>query len=181
MTLAAGLYATISGPSWDDLRAPASSVPIRGQVGDPDADTDGTLLFSATATESAAIIYQMPHAWQSTGIRFHIHWSKTTDAAGDVAWEYRHRIFNNNAIPPAWSDWLTSDHRSKTVAADQTVLVDAFPELDMAGKRPSCIVNVQIRRNVDAAADTYGADVRFWEADIHYRKWSLGTEQEYPQ
>ena len=101
MTLAAGLWSTIQGQAWDDLRTPATAIPIRGQSGDPDADVDGTLLFDASTAEQVALLFQLPHAWEhGTGVRFHIHWAKTTDAAGDVEWEYRYRRWANGAVAP---------------------------------------------------------------------------------
>lgn len=180
MSIAGSLFAAINGPAWDDLRAPATAIPIRGQSGDPDVDTDGTLLFDSTTAEQVAIIFQMPHAWDTTPIKPHVHWSKTTDAAGDVEWEFRYRIFNNNSIPGAWSEWAAATSRSQTIASDQTCLVDGFGEVDMAGKRGSCLISMQIRRNPDATDDTYAADVRLWEADIHYQAYGLGSEQEFP-
>jgi len=180
MGIVGGKYTTIQGEAWDDLRAPATAIPLRGQSGDPDPDEDGTLLFDDTTAEQISVIYQMPHAWDSTPIRPHVHWGKTTDAAGDVVWEYRHRIFNNNTIPPAWSSWIAATTRSQTIGSDQTCLVDGFAEIDMTGKIGSCILSTQYRRNPDAAGDTYAADARLWEADIHYRSHGQGSEEEYP-
>lgn len=166
---------------WDDLRAPATSIPLQGQSGDPDRATDGTLLYDAASAEQSSIIYQLPHSWEAgTGLRFHLHWSKTTDAAGDVAWQMRYRLFNNGEISPAWSAWIDADNRSKEPGSTQTVVIDAFPELDMTGKRASCMASIQFRRNATAAADTYAADARLWDADCHYRIGDLGSEEEYP-
>ena len=173
-------YTGFPAPAWDDLRAPATAIPLQGQQGDPDRDTDGTLLFSSSAVEQIAVLFQIPHSWIGTGVRFHAHWDKSTDAGGDVVWEERHRIVNVNSIPGAWSDWAEASGRSQTIGADQTVLVDGFTEYDMTGKKVSCMVSVQLRRNVDAAGDTYAADARLWEADIHYQRFGLGSEQEYP-
>lgn len=181
MTIAGALYATINGPSWDDLRAPASAIPLRGQSGDPGTDTDGTLLFDNTSVEQIAVIYQMPHSWDhGSDCRFHIHWAKTTDAAGDVEWEMRYRLFNNNATVPDWSAWAAATSRSKTIAADQSVLIDAWEMLDMTGLIGSSMVSIQLRRNPAASDDTYAADARLWEADIHYQAYGIGSELEYP-
>jgi len=178
--VAAGLWGAINGEAWDDLRAPASAIPLRGQSGDPDPDTDGSLLFDDTTVEQIAIIYQMPHAWESTGIRPHIHWQKTADTAGDVIWQMRYRVWNNNAIAPDFGDWATATERSQAVASDQTTLIDAWPEVSMSGYRKSCFVNVQYRRKADDAADNFSGDAKFWEADIHYRVFGLGSVKEYP-
>jgi len=180
MTLASSLYIAINGPSWDDLRAPASSIPLQGQSGDPDADVDGTLLFDNSVAEQVGIIFQMPHAWKSTNVKFHVHWSKSTDAAGDVEWEMRSRIFNNNTVPGAWSSWVAATTRSKAIASDQTVLIDGWAETDMTGLIGSCMISIQLRRNPDATDDTYAADARLWEADLHYQHYGLGSQEEYP-
>ena len=181
MTLAAGLWSTIQGQAWDDLRTPATAIPIRGQSGDPDADVDGTLLFDASTAEQVALLFQLPHAWEhGTGVRFHIHWAKTTDAAGDVEWEYRYRRWANGAVAPAWSDWVAATTRNQDIAADQATLIDGWPELSMTGHIGSCLLSIQLRRNPDATNDNYAADARLYDADCHYRVWGLGSEREYP-
>ena len=180
MTIAGRLA---KGPAarWDDLRAPATAIPLQGQSGDPDADTDGTLLFDDTTAEQISIIWQMPHSWiYGSGVRLHVHWSKSTDAAGDVEWEMRYRTVANGAIASSWSSWAAATVRSHTLGADQTVLIDAWPEIDMAGLVGSAMLGVQIRRNPDAADDTYSADARLWEADIHYQINDLGSDEEFP-
>ena len=50
------------------------------------------------------------------------------------------------------------------------LLVDADP----------AIILWQVRRNPAAAADTYAANARLLEFDIHYRKNKLGTAVELP-
>ena len=102
------------------------------------------------------------------------------DAAGDVEWEMRSRVFNNHDVPPAWSSWAAATSRSQTIASDQTVIIDAWPATDMAGMIGSCMVSFQLRRNPDATDDTYAADARLWEADIHYQAYGLGSQEEYP-
>ena len=180
MTLAGQLSL---GPShrWDDLRAPATAIPLQGQSGDPDADTDGTLLFDDSTAEQVSIIWQMPHAWiHGSGVRLHVHWAKSTDAAGDVEWEMRYRTVANGAVASAWSEWAAADARSHTLASDQAVVIDAWSEIAMTGLIGSCMLGVQIRRNPAATDDTYAADARLWEADIHYMVGNLGSEEEYP-
>ena len=84
MSLAGDLYNVFQGEAWDDLRAPATTIPLRGQAGDPDDDVDGSLLFDAATGEQIAIIYQMPHAWDRKNVRFHCHWAKTSNVTGHV-------------------------------------------------------------------------------------------------
>ena len=82
--LAGSILNSVQGDQWEDLRAPASSIPIRGQAGDPDDADDGSLLFDKDSNEQVAIIYQMPHGWDRDNVRFHAHWAKTTAASGTV-------------------------------------------------------------------------------------------------
>ena len=181
MTLAASLYAVLQSEAWDDLRTPATAIPLQGQSGDPDAATDGTLLFDASTAEQVSLIYQMPHAWvHGSAVRLHVHWSKSTDAAGDVEWEERHRIIKNNAVPGAWTEWAAATARSQTIASDQAVLIDTWGEITMTDCVGSSMLHVQIRRNPDATDDNYAADAVLFDADLHYRVYGLGSEQEYP-
>lgn len=187
MSVAGSLYAALQGSAWDDLRAPASSIPLRGQSGDPDDDVDGSLLFDKDAVEQVAVLYQMPHAWvQGSTVRFHIHWAKTSNASGTVLWEERHRIWDNNAITPDWSAWQKATGVSLATGADQKTRISSFPEFTMTGMKGSCMVSVQLRRNATATGaatgvtDSYAADARLWDMDMHYRVYGLGSAQEYP-
>jgi len=185
MTAAASIYSALAGAQWEDLRSPATAIPIRGQSGDPDDDADGTLLFDATAVEQCAVIYQMPHAWDRKNVRFHLHWSKATGTAGTVAWQERHRIFNNNDVAPDWSSWISATGISLATGADQKIRIASFPEWAMSGKRGSCMISVQVRRNATCTGlatgcDTFAGDARLWETDIHYRVVGLGSTTEVP-
>ena len=51
--------------------------------------------------------------------------------------------------------------------------------------RGSCMISVQLRRNANCTGlatgcDTYAADVRLWETDVHYRVIGLGSTTEVP-
>jgi hypothetical protein len=166
---------------WDDLRAPASSINPAGQTAGADIDsTDSTLLFASNATETAAVILQMPHAWrEGSTISPHIHASKTTDAAGEIAWQIRYRVIGIGEVPPDWSDWQDWEVRSEDPGATQTHVLYAFPDITMTGQTLSTIISVQIQRDHDNAADTYEADARLWEFDIHYRSDGLGSIEEF--
>jgi len=163
---------------WDDLRAPATSINPPGIVSDPDIDEDGSFLFDHVGIEQIAIILQMPHAWkEGSGIRPHVHWQKTTDAAGDVIWELRHRLMKLNGLKPAWSSWMASDSKTLDPGSTQAVVLYGFPEIDMAGYLGSAITSFQLRRNT-GASDTYGTDARLWEFDLHYLIDGHGSEFE---
>lgn len=180
MSAAASIYAALSGAQWEDLRAPASTLPTRGQAGDPDDAEDGSLLFDASSVEQIAVIYQMPHAWDRGNVRFHCHWSKSTSASGHVHWQERHRIWNNGDATPDWTSWVSATGISLATGADQKMRISSFPEWSMAGMRGSCMISVETRRNAATGADNYGADAILWECDLHYRVLGLGSETEVP-
>lgn len=165
---------------WEDLPGAASTIPLQGQAGDPDRDTDGSLLFSSSSTEQMAILFQVPHEWYGTNMRLHIHWGKTTDAAGDVVWETRTRVWNVGDVPPSWSAWQARTGRSETIAADQRTLIDVMPELDMTGIQRSAMVSVQARRLQSDPSDDYAADARLWDCDLHHQRWGFMFAEEYP-
>lgn len=165
---------------WDDLTREAQAIPLQGQSGDPDRHVDGSLLFDQSSVEQCALRYQMPHAWTGSNVRFHVHWSKSTDAAGDVIWQFRYKAWNINAIAPAWSDWANANSRSTTIAANQRTIIDGFPEIDMTGLLGSAMVAVELRRLATDGGDTYAADARLEDADLHYQRRGFGSVNEYP-
>lgn len=166
---------------WEDLRSPASAINPAGQAAGADIDeTDSSLLFASNATETCAIITQMPHGWrEGSEIHPHIHWCKTTDAAGGVCWQIRYRVIGIGDTPPDWSDWQDREDRTETVGANQNHILDEFPAIDMTGQTVSCVISVQIQRDHDATEDTYEADAKLWEFDFHYQVDSLGSIEEY--
>lgn len=161
--------------SWKDLLGPVTGINPLGAASDPDIDpADGALLFDDTTEEVIAAIYQVNHDWAGGVLpeglegRLHVHWSKTSNAAGDVEWEYCYRVFSAGDVPPAWSSWAAADTRSEAVDATQKQIIDGFPAIDLSGQEVSCIISVQVRRNPAAGDDTYGADAKLWSMDIHY-------------
>jgi len=172
-------------PQYDDLRSPSSAVNPPGAVSDPDIDpNDGAFLFGSGSIEILPIINQMPHSWKrGTFVYPHIHWTKTSDAAGDVIWEYKYRIIQNNAIAPAWSSWIAAPDRSYEPGSTQMTIMDIFPILEIPVAvfpeiNVSAIFSVVVRRNTGSSSDTYGADAKFWEFDIHVLNDSQGSTLE---
>ena len=130
---------------WDDLRFPAVAINPPGAASDPDVDpTDGTLLFAAGSTEVVFFAVQLPHCWKmGSAISPHVHWVKTTSAAGTVKWTLSYRWADLGETLSAWSD------------------ADAAKIARVGGD------------------DTYGADAKLLEFDIHYQIDSRGSDTEY--
>jgi len=175
--------------SWDDLKAPATALNPPGQASDPDREADtGLLLFDAGGTELIYTLMQMPHAWkEGSDISPHVHWTKTTSAAGDVAWRLRYQILPIGAVgPDSWSDGGTVTSPVTGTPDNDTAwehLLTSFADIDMTDgtsnySLSTCIL-FEIARIGGDASDTYGADARLLEFDVHYQIDSLGSEEEF--
>jgi hypothetical protein len=181
----------VLGPydEWDDLRFPAGGLNLPGGSLAPGVeDWTGALLFDAAATEAVVAWAQMPHSWiEGTTIVPHVHWSKTTSAAGNVAWQMGYRIFpigsGTFSVPPVLGDFTILPVASSPISAtpDSNTagqhLITNLGDIDLSGNGISTMICVQIGRVGGNAADTYGADARLMEFDIHYRRNSLGSER----
>ena len=173
-------------PFWDDLRFPAVAINPPGAASDPAVEAgSGTFLFAATGTELVYLQAQMPHAWApATIIGPHLHWQKTTSAAGDVVWELAYKWAPiNEVMDAAW----TIDTVSSTVpgtpdtdTADKH-LISSFGALaiDTTDKDISDMLLIRLSRLGSDASDTYGADARLLEFDIHYQIDGFGSDAEF--
>lgn len=162
---------------WDDLRAPASSINPVGSLTPPSIDSsDGSLLFSTNDT--VAIWFQLPHAWkEGTELRPHLHWAKTTTGAGIPNWQMKYKFANAGDVFPAFSSLVSS---TVGVSDSNTINKHAlsyFPSIDATGKLISSMLCVVLQRT--STGDTYGADAKLLEFDIHYQVDSTGSRQEY--
>lgn len=171
--------------AWDDLRFPANTISIFGFGTDPNVDTNsGTYLFDASITETLFGVAQMPHAWsEGTTIKPHVHWQKTTSAAGNVLWQLDYEVVNNGdtALMTYASSISNSTVASGTPDNDTAneVLITNIGDISMTNKTLSCLVLWKLSRIGGNAADTYGADARLLEFDIHYEVDSLGSNTEF--
>lgn len=177
-----GNVVTAADGYWDDLRFPAQSINPAGSAAPPSVDTDtipGTLLFAFNADNHVAGVGQMPHAWQrGTNVRPHIHWAKTTTAAGAIAWQLRYAVLSIGDTFTAYSDWVTG---TLAVSDSNTVgkhALTTFGEINMAGHKESCLILWELRR--DVSEDSVDAAVRLFELDFHYRTNKTGTKDEIP-
>jgi hypothetical protein len=183
MTAAATLWATLQGESWDDLRFPVQNLRVNPSTSKPDFDFDtGTYRFDAADTESVVCIAQLPHSWlEGSILRPHVHWYKTTAAAGNVYWQLSYKWAPIGAVidasptvlfsaTAAVSDANTANHHAITALGD----------ISGAGKKGSACLIMTVSRVGGNAADTYAADAALIEFDLHYQVYGLGSPQEYP-
>lgn len=171
-------------PLWDDLRFPAQGLNPPGAVSDPGVDNSstfmGTLLFDAASTELIAGVAQLPHSWKiGSTISPHIHWCPTNTNTGNVAWRFSYQIAPINSTFPA----SLTTAGIEVDAADGTAnkhQIHGFTDIDMSGYRSSGGVSIvivwRIERVGGDASDTYNADARLLEFDIHYQTDGNGSK-----
>jgi hypothetical protein len=170
---------------WDDLRFPAQAINPPGQASDPDLEPDtGCWLFAASGTELIYAVVQMPHAWnEGSTIVPHVHWEKTSSASGDVAWSLRYKISRIGEVRDA--SWTTVAVETSTVPGtpdndtEEQHLITSFGPMGMSGSKISTCILFELARVGGDAGDTYGADARLLEFDVHYQLDSSGSILEF--
>ena len=177
----------LSDTVWDDLKFPATAINPPGQASDPDVEaSSGLLLFASSGTELIFALAQMPHAWkEGSEISPHVHWQKTTSAAGNVAWQIRYKIASIAAVMDAsWTDLgisTTPVPGTPDINTADYHMITGFDNIDMTGETLSTCILFEVSRVGGDAADTYGADARLLEFDVHYQIDSLGSAEEFSQ
>ena len=169
---------------FEDLRFPATVINPPGQVADPDWDiVNGGWLFAASGTELIYVIAQMPHSWkEGSPIEPHVHWQKTTSAAGNVLWRLEYKWAPINAVmDPAFTTIDVSEVVSDVMDTDtdDKHLISSFGYIDATGKKISDVLVMRVSRIGGDADDTYGADARLLEFDIHHQINSRGSTFQY--
>ena len=170
--------------NWDDLRFPATAINPPGQASDPDVEaTTGLLLFAAAGTETIFALVQMPHSWkEGSVVKPHVHWQKTTSADGDVYWQLDYKKIPIGQVMDAEFTTLFATTPVSGTPDNDTAnehLLTSFDDIDMTGLTLSDCLLCKISRIGGNEADTYGADARLLEFDIHFQINTLGSEQLY--
>lgn len=175
-------------PRWDDLRFPSQGIRITGPGGAWPPDTDTTtalLLFDGGRTEMIGGVAQLPHAWKEySTVKPHVHWSKTTTGGGgDVRWVIDYEVWNNGDVSTlTYSNQLVVTSSVAGTPDNDTaneLLISSFGDIDMTGIEASGMIFWRISREGGDAADTYSADARLIEFDIHYEVDSFGSSREF--
>jgi hypothetical protein len=163
---------------YEDLRFSATVINPPGAVSDPDWDnTNGGWLFDSSSTEVLFTMAQLPHSWkESSDLQPHVHWQKTTSASGNVVWQLDYKWA---PIGEAMDSSFTTLSSSTSVTTDNDTadehLITSFGEISAEGKQISDMLVMKLSRIGGDGDDTYGADVRLLEFDIHYKVNSRGS------
>lgn len=158
-------------PLWDDVRAPATGINPPGAGADPDVDSsDIGLLFDASGTEIVHIILQLPHDYlDGSPIAPHVHWEPTNTNTGTVLWRLEYRWRNNAETAGALT---TADITPAANGTANKLQINGWGLVSKPDARPSSIFECKLSRV--GGSDTYNADARLKEFDIHYQR---DTEQ----
>ena len=176
-----------NGVYWKDDILPLANVTPVGPSLTPVLSTDGEgWLFHDAQDEGAVIVVQISHGWEiGASIKPHIHWQKTTDAAGDVEWELYYDMAENGgdfsgAYTPLATAWGPIADTVDNGTANR-LLITPLGEIDMSAvTTPSAMIKFRISRIAGSGAnDTYGGDVKALSFDYHYRVNAPGGRDEY--
>jgi hypothetical protein len=160
---------------WHDLRFPVQGINPPGAVSDPDRDTtDGTFLFDAGGTEVLAGVAQMPHEWKiGTLVYPHVHWSPTDGNGGNVYWRFEYDIANeNDSFAGSYTTMNIQDASGEDANKNQEA---NFAPIDMSSYGLSCLIKWKLSRIGGDVLDTYAADAKLYEFDMHYCSDSFGS------
>ena len=163
----------LGGLFCENIRIPSTSINPPGQAADPDIEaTTGLPLFDNSVTELVFAVIQMPYKWSlGTEIHPHIHWEKTTSAAGNVAWRIRYKHAPVAGVrDAAWTDLgivTTPDQNTPDIDTADYQMITHFDEIDMTSKGVEHSILLEVSRVGGDASDTYNDDARLIAIDVH--------------
>lgn len=168
-------------PQFTDLALPATLINPVGPVSPPLLDNaDGTLLFRSGQTDTVTFAYQLPHGYrEGSDISFHVHWSKTSNAAGTVNWQYRYSWCDIGDVTPGFSVLASGIVQVSDRDTAEVHAITRWPEIVGSGHNVSSIVKVWLQRTSAAGGDTYAASARLISADLHYQQNTFGSIAEW--
>ncbi len=127
----------------------------------------------ANTTERLYITTEMNHDYkEGTDIEFHVHWTPTTPAIGNVKWQlyYTWQSVNGTYTAP---QLLTAISPARGTAWQNTYL--SLGTISGAGKTINTQLVLQLFRVPSDAEDTYGADAALLALGIHYECDTVGS------
>lgn len=170
------------GPGGDGILGeyiyPANAFNPRGRVGEADSSTGAlpsTLLFDDTTDEVAAVVVYLDHRYtDGSDLMPHVHWCKSTSAAGNVVWELDYQICKRGQAAGSVVT-LTSTGLDAATPDNNTAfehLESGFGSIPGSTLVQSDIIILTIRRKATDGGDTYGADVHLLSSDVDFTLFS---------
>ena len=168
--------------SWDDLRAPATSLKTGGTP--PTVNTTfGWLEFAHNQDEFVFQFFQLPHSWKvGTVLKPHVHWMKTTTASGEVEWQFQYRWLKTGEVLDA--AWTTLSSLTPVVSDGGTQYqsaITSFGDITTDGIDISDMLICKLTRlgSSYSGASHYAAAAALVELDIHFMRDGFGSPQVY--
>ena len=166
---------------WNDVRFPATGLNPIGSAKPPTIDTDdGTLLFSGNSENSIAAAFQIDHGIKIGLLHPHIHYERTTAAAGNPSFSLEYKI--KKIFHPS-GNWVTFFDNGYSPVRDNIDAgwhnIQAFGYLDI--KALDLIVSdmIMFRMTRHGDTDSYGGNIKLLEFDVHAQFESNGSVHEF--
>jgi hypothetical protein len=163
----------VTKPLYQELFFGAQSFDIAGTTGAPGREAGtGLLLFDAAATENIYLSVLLPRAWEEgTGVQVHIHWTKTTSAAGNVTWTLTHETVD---IGNTYTGGTAISTAAVSYGVDTNTayqyLMSSLPDIDLGSYHLGAMMLLTVTRLGGNVADTYGADARLLGVSVVFRR-----------
>lgn len=163
---------------WDDLVTASVAVNLTGPPNPPAYNnTEMTIDFSATVTNTIQLVFQLPHAWSTgTTVHFHVHWKPNSTNAGNIVWEHKYRWTDINGVTGAWT--TTTLTEAAPGVLDKHV-IGAVKAISGTGLSLSSILQLQLQRLGNDGSDTFTGLAQVMSVDLHYQRDAPGTVNEY--
>ena len=174
------------GERWKDHLVSLAGVNPVGPATEPTVDPAGEgWLFAGVSTDTVAVLTaQINHDAKQGSVMIspHIHWRKTTAAAGNVTW----KLEAKSAAPGGdYGDYVTIGEVSTTseYTTDNNTatrhLITEFGDYTMTMALSTIIIFKLTRVASNTSTDTYGADALAMSIDFHYQVDTPGSQLEY--
>lgn len=178
---------TYNDPYWKDDLLPLAGINPVGPATEPTADPAGEgWLFAGLSTDNVAVLLkQINHDSMQGSITMvpHLHWRKTTAAAGNVVWRLEAKYAapggDFGAYVQVGTDQITPVAGTVDNNTAARHLITSFGELTLDVHLSTIVIFKLTRVASDTVNDTYGADALAMSFDYHYQVDSPGSAGEY--
>lgn len=171
--------------TWDDMVMPATASRLVGARIQFDSINHGFNFNNNARWNNEYVIWmtQMSHSYrEGTDLEIHIHWDQAVNFLPNFCVEYR--FVNIGAAFPALAGPVALTNNRAAFVANVHQVTDG---VTVAGAALTLSHMIEVRLYRDTAnasglfagADPYAPDVTVKELDIHYRRDSFGSWQEY--
>lgn len=172
--------------TYEDLTSPALALKVKG-TGIKENSTENTMDFQTTADYSDDYLYtnfQMSHTKElDTRINLHIHWEQTENKLPNFLFEYRWQSQCNEKTT-AWTK-LPVTTSACTFSGTTLNQISYGEEISVTEENLSDILQIRLYRDTAndsgsfSGVDTYTTTAKVVFIDVHYRRDSLGSRDEF--